>query len=69
MNRGTQPPIPPAAAPEFPDRNMRWPMPTLLQEVKRDRSSPAFAMEKLDQTTINLLFEQQGTRRDGQSRA
>ncbi len=43
---------------------MRWSMPALMHDVKRDRSSAAFAMEKLDQATINLLFEQQRTRRD-----
>jgi hypothetical protein len=43
---------------------MRWSLPVLLDEVKRDRSSAAFAMEKLDQATINLLFAQQRSRRD-----
>ena len=45
----------------------RYSLPALLREVKRDRSSAAFAMEKLDQPTINLLFERQRLRRDAPS--
>jgi len=44
---------------------VRYPLPALMKEVTRDRSSAAFAMEKLDQPTINLLFERQRLRRDG----
>ncbi len=43
---------------------LRYSLPALLREVKRDRSSSAFAMEKLDQGAINVLFEQQRSRRD-----
>ena len=35
-----------------------------MTEVDRDRASAAFAMEKLDQATISLLFERQRLRRD-----
>ena len=43
---------------------VRYSLPALMKEVNRDRSSAAFAMEKLDQPTINLLFERQRLRRD-----
>ena len=46
---------------------VRYSLPTLLQEVKRDRMSGTFAMEKLDQPTINVLFEHQRSRRDANS--
>lgn len=42
---------------------IRYSLRELLREVKRDRSSAAFAMEKLDQAAINTLFEQQQARR------
>ena len=42
----------------------RFSLPLLLREVKRDRASPAFAMEKLDQASITLLFEKQRSHRD-----
>ena len=38
--------------------DVRYSLPALLQEVKQDRSSATFAMEKLDQAAINLLFQQ-----------
>ena len=44
--------------------DLRYSLPDLLIEVKRDRASSAFAMEKLDQPAINLLFEHQRSRRD-----
>jgi hypothetical protein len=60
------PAAPPESEPDFasPFAEVRYPLPTLLAEVTRDRSSAAFAMEKLDQSTINLLFERQRLRRD-----
>ena len=42
----------------------RYSLPALLREVKQDRSSSAFAMEKLDQVSINVLFEQKRSLRD-----
>lgn len=42
----------------------RYALPALLREVKQDRASATFAMEKLDQAAINLLFKQHRTRRD-----
>jgi hypothetical protein len=41
---------------------VRYALPELLRDVQRDRSSMAFAMEKLDQAAINALFEQQQAR-------
>ena len=62
------PPDEPAADPEedsnSPFAEVRYSLAALLREVKRDRASAAFAMEKLDQPTINLLFERQRLRRD-----
>jgi hypothetical protein len=57
---------PPASAPAFlaPPAESRYALPDLLSEVNRDRATANFAMEKLDQTTINLLFAQQRARRD-----
>lgn len=43
---------------------IRYSLPALLREVKRDRASTAFAMEKLDQAAINSLFEQHLSRRE-----
>jgi hypothetical protein len=42
-----------------PFTEVRYSMPELLREVQRDRTSRAFAMEKLDQPAITSLFEQQ----------
>lgn len=59
------PPLPPDADPaETPFVEIRYSLPALLRETKRDRASTAFAMEKLDQAAINTLFEQQQSRRD-----
>lgn len=52
-----------------PFTEIRYSLPTLLREVKRDRASTAFAMEKLDQSAINTLFEQQRARRDPGARS
>ena len=49
-----------------PFADVRYSLPVLLREVKRDRSSAAFAMEKLDQEAINLLFLQRRAVRDAQ---
>jgi hypothetical protein len=40
-------------------------LPALLAEVQQDRASTAFVMEKLDQATINTLFE---ARRDANAK-
>ncbi len=41
---------------------VRFSLPELLREVKRDRASSAFAMEKLNQPSITALFELQQQR-------
>ena len=52
-------PSDPRPEPDAPLTEVRYSMPELLREVNRDRSSRAFAMEKLDQPAITSLFEQQ----------
>jgi hypothetical protein len=42
---------------------VRYSLPELLRDVKLDRSSSLFSMEKLDQDTISRLFEQHNARR------
>jgi hypothetical protein len=56
----------PASGPDSltPFVEVRYPLPALLRDVQRDRASSAFAMEKLDQAAITMLFEQQRVRRD-----
>ncbi len=49
---------------QSPFADVRYSLPNLLREVKRDRTSTTFAMEKLDQDAINLLFKQHRSRRD-----
>ena len=63
-------PVPSGAEPDAnsPFVEIRYSLPALLREVKRDRASAAFAMEKLDQAAINTLFEQQQARRASSSR-
>ena len=46
-----------------PLAEVRYSLPELLRDVKLDRSSSLFSMEKLDQDTISRLFEQHQTRR------
>lgn len=52
----------PASTSPFVD--VRYSLAALLREVKQDRSSATFAMEKLDQITINLLFQQHRAHRE-----
>ncbi len=61
----TEPPFEDAESDsQSPFLEIRYSLRELLREVKRDRSSAAFAMEKLDQAAINTLFEQQQARRN-----
>ncbi len=46
-----------------PFAEIRYSLPELLRDVKIDRSSGLFSMEKLDQDTISRLYEQQHSRR------
>jgi hypothetical protein len=50
-------------ASDSPLVEVRYSLPDLLRDVKRDRNSLAYSMEKLDQAAINTLFEQQQARR------
>jgi hypothetical protein len=47
----------------MPLAEVRYSLPELLRDVKLDRSSSLFSMEKLDQDTISRLFEQHQNRR------
>ena len=51
-----------------PFAEVRYSMDETLAEVKEDRASTSFAMEKLDQPAITKLFEQRRSRRASQSR-
>lgn len=66
MNPAPPPDSRPATDPDpSPFREVRYALPELLRDVQRDRSSMAFAMEKLDQAAINALFEQPHPRHGG----
>jgi hypothetical protein len=61
---------PPENPPQSPEQDsnspfaeVKYSLPELLQDVKLDRSSSLFSMEKLDQDTISRLFEQNNARR------
>ena len=42
---------------------VRYSLPQLLEELKTERTTSSFAMEKLDQTEIGKLFKAKGPRR------
>ena len=42
---------------------VRYSLPQMLAELKLERTSGVFAMEKLDQNEIGKLFKAKGTRR------
>ena len=46
-----------------PFAEVKYSLPELLRDVKIDRSSSLFSMEKLDQDTISQLFEQHNSPR------
>jgi hypothetical protein len=48
---------------DSPFAEVKYSLPELLRDVKLDRSSSLFSMEKLDQDTISRLFEQYNSRR------
>ena len=57
---------PAAFAPEAADsalRGVRYSLPQLLREVKLERDTPAFSMEKLEQVEIAKLFQKNRPRR------
>jgi hypothetical protein len=47
---------------------VKYSLPELLRDVKLDRTSSLFSMEKLDQDTISRLFEQRKSRRESSQR-
>jgi len=52
-----------AAPVRRPLAEVRYSLPALLAELKDERATGAFAMEKLDQVEITKLFQQQSARR------
>ncbi len=54
---------PKPAAPRETIAEIRYSLPELLAELKLDRTTGSFSMEKLDQTEITKLFETQKKRR------
>ncbi len=50
-----------------PFAEVKYSLPELLRDVKLDRSSSLFSMEKLDQDTISRLFEQHNAHRASKS--
>jgi hypothetical protein len=56
-----QPPVPfPRIATE-----VKYSLPELLEEIKAERATSGFAMEKLDQREIGKLFKARATRAKG----
>lgn len=51
-----------------PFDSVKYSLPELLRDVKLDRTSSLFSMEKLDQDTISRLFEQRKARRESSQR-
>lgn len=58
----------PAPAPTPGLTEVRYSLPELLRELAQERSSQAFAMEKLEQAEIGKLFSQPRKRRALKSR-
>jgi hypothetical protein len=63
MNKPDESPTPPEEDSASPFAEVRYSLPELLRDVKVDRSSSLFSMEKLDQDTISRLYEQHNSRR------
>jgi hypothetical protein len=49
--------------PHFGVTEVRYSLPALLEELKAERTSGSFAMEKLDQNEIGKLFKAKAPRR------
>lgn len=64
MDSPENPPPETEADTPSPFADVRYSLPALMREVHRDRASVTFAMEKLDQAAINLLFKQHRSHRD-----
>jgi hypothetical protein len=67
MKNAEDPSPKPEAESTSPFSEVKYSLPELLQDVKLDRSSSLFSMEKLDQDTISRLFEQHNLRRASKS--
>lgn len=63
MNTPNDPPENPEPGSASPFAEVKYSLAELLRDVKLDRSSSLFSMEKLDQDTISRLFEQHNARR------
>jgi len=63
MNPPEESPPAPEADSASPFTEVRYSLPELLKDVKMDRSSSQFSMEKLDQDTISRLYEEHNSRR------
>jgi len=63
MTPPKEPPMEPRSGSASPFDEVKYSLPELLRDVKLDRSSSLFSMEKLDQDTISRLFEQHNSRR------
>ena len=53
----------PNAGPSFVLKEVKYSLPEMLNELKAERATGAFASEKLDQTEIGKLFKPKITRR------
>jgi hypothetical protein len=67
MSRPEDTPPAPESESSSPFPEVKYSLPELLRDVKVDRSSSLFSMEKLDQDTISRLFEQNNARRASKS--
>jgi hypothetical protein len=63
MSTPREPSKDPQSGSASPFAEVKYSLPELLRDVKLDRSSSLFSMEKLDQDTISRLFEQHNSRR------
>jgi hypothetical protein len=63
MSAPDEKPAGPESDSSSPFAEVKYSLPELLKDVKVDRSSSLFSMEKLDQDTISRLFEQNNARR------
>ena len=55
-------PTPPSPAPRIFVAEVKYSLPELLEEIKAERATSTFAMEKLDQHEIGKLFKAKGPR-------
>ncbi len=63
MNNHEEAPSSPESDSASPFAEIKYSLPELLRDVKLDRTSSLFSMEKLDQDAISRLFDQHNSRR------